>query len=132
VSLFALDTNTVSYFLRDQGRVTERFFEVGRTAIALPAVVVYELQYGAGRAAAPRSLVARLDEFLANVRVLPFDRDAAQAAARVRLALERAGASIGPADVLVAGSALAHHATLVTRNVTEFRRVPGLRVVDWY
>lgn len=132
MSLFALDTNTVSYYLRDQGRVAQRLLEQSRTSIALPAVVAYELQYGAGRSAAPRSLLARLDDFLANVAVLPFDREAARASARVRLDLERVGSPIGPLDVLIAGSALAHRATLVTRNVAEFRRVAGLRVVDWY
>jgi len=35
-------------------------------------------------------------------------------------------------DTLIAATALAHSATLVTRNVREFARVPGLKSVDWY
>ena len=46
--------------------------------------------------------------------------------------MARKGDAIGPVDTLIAGSALAHHATLVTRNVREFARVPGLDVVNWY
>lgn len=130
--MFALDTNTVSNFLRNEGRVAEKLLSQPPPSVALPAVVVYELQYGAGRSAAPRNLLARLDDFLASVQVLPFDRAAARAAAGVRLALERTGTPIGPLDILIAGTALATPATLVTRNVAEFRRVSGLRVVDWY
>lgn len=52
-------------------------------------------------------------------------------AGRTRAALEAAGASIGPYDVLIAGQALRHEATLVTANVSEFARVPSLRWEDW-
>ena len=132
MTLFALDTNTVSYYLRGQGRVTLRLLAQPPASIALPAVALYELTYGAGRAQAPRDLKARLQEFLARVEVLPFGREEAQAAARVRLDLERSGTPVGPHDILIAGTALAHKATLVTRNVGEFGRVRGLRVADWY
>ena len=53
-------------------------------------------------------------------------------AARVRAALEESGEAIGPLDTLIAGTALAARATLVTHNTREFRRVPGLRIEDWY
>lgn len=132
MTLFALDTNTVSYFLRNEGRVAEKLLARAPSSIALPSVVLYELVYGAGRSAVPRGLLARLDDFIASVTVLPLDQEAARVAARLRLELERAGSPIGPLDVLIAGTALAHRATLVTRNVREFSRVTGLRVVDWY
>jgi tRNA(fMet)-specific endonuclease VapC len=53
-------------------------------------------------------------------------------AAEVRVALERMGETIGPMDTLIAATALAHGATLVTRNVRESGRVPGLSVVNWH
>ena len=53
-------------------------------------------------------------------------------AARIRATLEQRGEPIGPIDVLIAGTALAQTAVLVTRNVREFERVPGLQVEDWY
>jgi tRNA(fMet)-specific endonuclease VapC len=52
-------------------------------------------------------------------------------AGEVRAALERAGTPIGAYDVLIAGQALRHGATLVTANVTEFARVNGLTWKDW-
>ena len=66
------------------------------------------------------------------VSVLPFDHPAARAAATMRAELERRGRPIGPLDNLIAGTALAHRATLVTRNTREFSRLPNLAVLDWY
>ena len=63
--------------------------------------------------------------------MLPFDADDALAAGEVRTALELRGTPIGPYDVLIAGHALRHGATLVTANTREFSRVPGLMVEDW-
>jgi tRNA(fMet)-specific endonuclease VapC len=69
---------------------------------------------------------------LAVVRILPFHEGAARAATEVRLALERTGSAIGPLDTLIAGTALAHSAALVTHNTREFSCGPGLRLLDWY
>jgi tRNA(fMet)-specific endonuclease VapC len=64
--------------------------------------------------------------------VLPFGDEEARVAARLRSSLERTGRPIGPLDTLIAGTALCHGATLVTRNVREFARIEGLAVEDWY
>ena len=64
--------------------------------------------------------------------MLPFDHAAARRAAELDASLSAAGTPIGPMDTLIAGSALALHATLVTHNVREFRRVKGLKIEDWY
>jgi tRNA(fMet)-specific endonuclease VapC len=66
------------------------------------------------------------------VSVLPFDSTAARAAATLCVDLERRGLPIGPLDNLIAGVALARRATLVTRNIREFSRLPGLALMDWY
>ena len=64
--------------------------------------------------------------------ILPFDLQATERAARLRLQLEAMGEKIGPLDTLIAGTALAHDAILVTHNFNEFSRVPGLQVEDWF
>jgi len=73
-----------------------------------------------------------LDTTLAVVSVLPLNRGAARAAASARADLEKRGLPIGPLDNLIAGTALAYHATLVTRNIREFSRLRDLSIVDWY
>lgn len=130
--MYVLDTNTVSYYLKGQGRVAERLLGTAPSDVALPGVVVYELLYGAGRAQAPRVLRRGLDMLLETVGCLSFGEAEARAAARIRLDLEAAGAPIGPLDVLIAATALAHRGVLVTHNTREFGRVEGLRLEDWY
>ena len=94
--------------------------------------MLYELAYEAARSQAPPELKARLEALLRSLPILPFGEADARAAARIRADLETVGKPIGPHDVLIAATALAHRATLVTRNLREFRRVKGLRVEDWY
>ncbi len=64
--------------------------------------------------------------------VLAFDDACAEQAAVTRATLEAQGCLIGPTDTLIAATALRHGLALVTRNVREFSRVPGLRVVNWF
>ena len=86
------------------------------------------LSSGARQAA----LLAALDRAIDTMDVVPFDAAAAEAAAQARTPLEALGVGIGPIDVQIAGIALAQSATLVTRNVREFSRVPGLLIDNWY
>jgi tRNA(fMet)-specific endonuclease VapC len=130
--MYALDTNSVSYFLKGRGRVAERLLAQPPANVGLPSVVLYELEYGAARSQAPAGLKARLDALLRSLEVLPFAEGEARAAARIRADLERAGKPIGPLDLLIAATALEQRAVLVTHNTKEFRRVKGLRVEDWY
>lgn len=128
---YALDTNTVSYYLRREGAVADRLLATSPTQIVLPAVVIYELSFGMRR----RGWRAGLDALSALVRqveTIAFDLEASDHAARIRLELESAGLPISTADLLIAATARRHGCTLVTHNTREFARVPGLLVEDWY
>ena len=128
---FALDTNTLSYYMRQEGRVAERFQALPPQQIALPSVVVYELNYGLRRVGRRTALDA-LAKLVQTVDVLDFDLEAADHAARIRIELEARGTPISNADLLIAATARRHGCTLVTHNTREFARVPGLVVEDWY
>jgi tRNA(fMet)-specific endonuclease VapC len=130
--VFALDTNTVVHALKGAGEVGRRLASTSPREISIPAVVLYELEVGVARSATPVRRRVALASLLKAVRILPFDEACARAAAEVRVALESAGTPIGPVDTLIAGTALAQSAILVTHNTKEFSRVPGLRIVDWY
>jgi len=130
--LYALDTNSLIYFFKGIGRVGERLQKTAPDQVSIPAVVVYELEVGISRSPQPEKRRRALADLLEAVRVLPLDEAAARAAAQLRRVLERVGPPIGPFDTLIAGTVLAHSATLVTHNLREFARVEGLRVVDWY
>jgi tRNA(fMet)-specific endonuclease VapC len=95
-------------------------------------VSLYELEVGIAKSVSPRKRGQQLDEFLRWARILPFSRLEARQAAKIRADLERKGTPIGPLDTLIAGTAMAHGATLVTRNMEEFGRVEGLGLENWF
>ena len=128
---FALDTNTMSYYLRQEGGVVARFQALPPQQIALPAIVVYELNYGLRRVGRRNALDA-LARLVQTVAVLDFDLDTADHAARIRVELEARGTPISNADLLIAATARRHGCTLVTHNTREFERVPELVLEDWY
>ena len=130
--MYLLDTNTLIYFFKQQGQVAAHLKNVAASRIALPSVVLFELEYGVLRSSRPDVQRKGIDAALKAYGVLSLDDKAAKSAAWIKFTLEAAGTPIGHFDQLIAGTALAHDMTLVTRNTREFERVPGLRVENWY
>jgi tRNA(fMet)-specific endonuclease VapC len=130
--VYVLDTNTVLDYFRGKGGVAARLLALPPREIALPAIVAYEVWVGVLGSQNAKRRQAQYEQFLATVEVLSFDAAVGRRAAELRQALERRGEGIGPMETVIAATALAHNATLVTRNVREFGRVPGLQVVDWH
>lgn len=130
--MYALDTNTLLDYFRGKGKVAASLLAVPPSEVALPAIVAYEVWIGVLGSQNARRRQAQYEQFLATVQVLPFDAGVSRRAAEIRHALERRGEGIGPLDTLIAATALANNATLVTRNVREFGRVQGLKLADWY
>jgi len=130
--VFALDTNALIHALKGIGQLKQRVEQMRPSDLAIPSVVVYELEFGSLRSRNPKTRKRELNRLLDVLTVLPFDGNAAQCAARIRFELEKSGQSIGPLDALIAGTVLSNGATLVTHNLKEFSRVPGLRVEDWF
>lgn len=128
---FALDTNTVSYFMRGEGMVAQRLTATSPQAVALPAIVVFEIRFGLQRAARQVQKAA-FDQMVQLTEVLSFDAEAAAHAADIRTALEVAGTPIGPHDLLIAATCRRYQRVLVTHNTREFSRVAGLVLEDWY
>lgn len=126
-----LDTNTVIYHFKGLGRVSEHLLSVAVTELLLPSLVIFELQVGVAKAGSAKRW-NQLAQFINAIHEVPFGKQEALHAAIVRADLEQQGMPIGCIDVLIAGMALAHQATLVTHNVSEFSRVKGLNIVDWY
>jgi tRNA(fMet)-specific endonuclease VapC len=133
--MICLDTNIAIYVInRRVPAVRLRLAEQLRlgTEIAFSAVALFELRYGHARSDRRIEADRLLAEFLApGIAILPFDAEDAAHAGDIRAELERKGTPIGHYDYLIAAQARRRGATLVTANVREFERVPGLLVVNW-
>lgn len=130
--MYVLDTNTLIYFFKGQGHVAANLLDHSPAEVAIPAIVLFELETGLSKSIQASRRRLQLDRLLAVVPVLPFTAETAREAGRLRADLELRGTPIGPMDTLIAATALEAGAPLVTRNTREFSRVPGLTVVDWH
>jgi tRNA(fMet)-specific endonuclease VapC len=128
---YLLDTNILSDLIRSpRGQVAARIAQVQEDNVCTSLIVASELRFGAAKRGSER-LSRQLEVVLAVIDVLPLQTPSDRHYADLRLTLERAGTPIGPNDMLIAAHALSLGATLVTANLREFRRVPGLSVVNW-
>lgn len=127
---YLLDTNAVIAVLNGKSpSVGIRLRELEPGEVGLSSIVIHELFYGAFKSQRPKANAALVDNLL--FEVLSFDKEDARWAGEVRARLAASGTPIGPYDVLIAGQAVARGLTLVTHNIAEFTRVPGLKVEDW-
>ncbi len=124
-----LDTCAVSDYLRGLDPVVQRIQKAKPSDLAISAVTVMELRYGATRRHSAK-LTASVEAFLNGITILPFDAEAAERAGVLRATMEAKGHSIALADCQIAATALAFGLTLVS-NDGDLKRVPGLKVVDW-
>ena len=127
-----LDTNPCVVYLAGRSEnLRQRLDAAGDDAVVVCSIVCAELCFGAAKSHDPGTTMRRQQEFLQRFRSLPFDDAAARAYGPIRADLERAGAIIGANDLLIASIAVANGLILVSHNVGEFSRVPGLTVEDW-
>jgi tRNA(fMet)-specific endonuclease VapC len=129
---YLLDTNVVSDIVQGVPAVKSRLLALAPASVGVSLLTLSEIAYGLerneARAAKIRPVVEALIETLS---IVPFEREDAESAGRLRAELERVGKPIGPYDVLIAGNAIARRLILVTANAKEFSRVPGLYVENW-
>lgn len=130
---YLLDTNSCIAVLRKgaASAVTAKLSATAPGGVALCSIVVAELLYGARRSNQPAKNLAEVYAFCGGFISLPFDDSAAEEYGIIRAHLVDIGMTIGPNDLLIASIATTHHLTLVTHNVSEFARVPGLAIEDW-
>ncbi len=128
---YLLDTNILSDLVRHpQGSVAENVARVGEETICTSIIVASELRYGAVKSGS-RRLTERVRLILSAIEILPFDSPADREYAIIRNHLTRQGQPIGPNDMLIAAHALATGLVVVTANLREFNRVPGLNTENW-
>lgn len=129
---YLLDTNVCIRILNaSSDSVVTRLRQHEPVDLAVSSVVRAELVFGARKSLHVAANLRLVDAFLEPFVSLPVDDRVADIYGSIRADLERLGRPIGPNDLLIAATALAHSLALVTHNVSEFGRVPGLNIDDW-
>ena len=129
--LYLLDTSIVSHLVRQpHGPVATRIAQVGELHVCTSVIVACELRYGAAKRGS-RKLTRQIEAILGAMTIRPLESDVETIYASIRVALEKRGTPIGAHDMLIAAHARAIDAVCVTDNVSEFKRVPALKIANW-
>jgi len=130
--LVLLDTDICISLIREQpDTIVDRFTRYAVGDIGISTITLAELEYGISKSSKPARNREALGQFTTPLVIVEFDRPASVAYGQLRATLEKKGQMIGGMDLLIAAHAVSLNIPIVTHNVREFRRVPGLRVETW-
>ena len=128
--MILLDTNVVIAFFNGNKAVLKRIqSEIGR--IALSTLVIAELDYGAKASQKAKENIEKLHRFVDIVQVVPFDLESAKIFGTIKSKLRKLGKPTGETDALIAATAMAYKALLVTGNKRHFENIEGLKIESW-
>lgn len=128
---YLLDTNFAIYVIKRRPIEVIGVFNENAGRMAISAITLSELFRGAEKSAKVTQNLAVVEEFASLLEVLPYTAKASQHYGAIRSALEKAGRPIGLNDLHVAAHARSEGLALVTNNLGEFERVPGLLTENW-
>ncbi|MCE2680535.1 MAG: tRNA(fMet)-specific endonuclease VapC [Burkholderiales bacterium] len=128
---FMLDTNICIFTIKNKPENVRQLFNKHQGQLCISTVTLMELVYGAEKSALPESNLSIVEGFVARVEVLDYDKLASEHTGQLRAEQAKVGRPIGPYDQMIAGHARSRGLIVVTNDVREFERVPGLRIEDW-
>ena len=128
---YMLDTNIIIYTMRNRPKQVKKQFKLHKEQLSISSVTLGELVFGAEHSQHLKHNLTDIEAMIARLEVLPFDNKAAYHFGQIRAALYSIGKPIGPYDMMIAGHARASGLILVTNNIKEFERVPGLQLENW-
>lgn len=128
---YLLDTNIVIYVIKNRPLSVLKTFNQNHGRMAISSITLAELAHGVEKSADQARNLAVVEDFVSRLDVLPYDDRAAWQYGLIRAALERQGTPIGVNDLHIAGHARSLGLIIVTNNLREFERIPGISVENW-
>jgi tRNA(fMet)-specific endonuclease VapC len=128
---YMLDTNVCIYVLNNFPPDLQEKFNALAEQLCISSITLGELHYGAEKSARRTDNLTAIEHFTARLDVLAFEAKAAAHYGQLRAELERAGMPYGPHDMQIGGHARSEGLIVVTNNVREFGRMPGVRAENW-
>ena len=130
---YLLDTDICIYLMnRHPQSLIDRIKQEQAGDIGISAITLSELQFGVSKSANKVKNQQRLDEFLMPFSLLDYPQNASKIYGEIRAYLQAKGQLIGPLDLLIVTHALSELLILITNNLDEFKRVPKLKVENWF
>ncbi len=130
MTLYLLDTGTVSYALRGDGKVAAQVLDRKPSQVAISSLTLAELRFGAEKRKS-RTLHRLIDSFVSGVGVMAFDIEAANHFGKLSAQFARRGTPIGIVDTMIAAHALSLGRVLVTNDTRHYSKVAGLALENW-
>jgi tRNA(fMet)-specific endonuclease VapC len=128
---YMLDTNICIYVMKNYPQALRENFNSLAEQLCISSITLGELHYGAEKSARRVENLTAIEHFVARLDVLPFGAKAAGHYGQLRAELERAGMLCGPHDMQIGGHARSEGLIVVTNNIREFSRMPGVRAENW-
>ena len=128
---YMLDTNICIYVMKNYPPNLLEKFNTLAEQLCISSITLGELHYGAEKSARRVDNLTAIEHLVARLDVLPFEAKAAAHYGQVRAELERAGTPCGPHDMQIGGHARSEGLIIVTNNMREFNRMPGIRAENW-
>jgi tRNA(fMet)-specific endonuclease VapC len=128
---YMLDTNICIYVIKNRPAALRERFDQLAEALCISAITLGKLLYGVQKSARRSQNLQAVEQFTARLEVLPFSVKAAAHFGQIRAELARVGLLCGGYDMLIAAHARSEGLTLITNNIREFQRMPGLRIENW-
>ncbi|MEI7738582.1 MAG: tRNA(fMet)-specific endonuclease VapC [Betaproteobacteria bacterium] len=128
---YLLDTNIATYVLRQRPIEVLSTFNTNASRMAMSSITLAELMHGAEKSSRISENLAAVEDFCSRLQVLPYGAKAAQHYGTIRAALEKIGQPISVNDLHIAAHARSEGLVMVSNNMGEFARVPGLELENW-
>jgi tRNA(fMet)-specific endonuclease VapC len=129
---YLLDTNICIYIIKKKpAKVFDKFKNLTIGDVGISSITLAELQYGIEKSSSPTKNKEALEKFLTPIEIVDYGYAATVEYGIIRAELEKKGIPIGPLDTLIASHAKSLDVILVTNNVREFDRIPGLKIENW-
>ncbi len=128
---YLLDTNIVIYVMKRRPLEVLTLFNQHANRMAISAITLSELFHGAEKSQKVNENLLVIEDFCSRLEVLPYGAKAAQHYGAIRAVLEKSGTPIGVNDLHIAAHGRSEGLTVVTNNLSEFSRVPGLQAENW-
>jgi tRNA(fMet)-specific endonuclease VapC len=128
---YMLDTNICIYVIKNRPAALRERFDQLAERLCISTITLGDLRYGVEKSGRRAQNLRAVEQFAARLEVMPFSAKAATHFGQIRAELEQAGTPCGVYDTLIAAHARSEGLLLVTDNIREFQRIPGLRVDNW-